>query len=52
MSEKIKEKEENLEPGEARSPYTSYTEYLGEDSKKLPDFMMDENYEFLGSEDI
>tara|TARA_B100001245_G_scaffold121696_2_gene89488 strand:+ start:1139 stop:2551 length:1413 start_codon:yes stop_codon:yes gene_type:complete len=52
MSERIKEKEENLEPGEARSPFTSYTEYLEEDSKKLPDFMMDENYEFLGSEDI
>ena len=35
MSERIKEKEENLEPGEARSPYTSYTEYLGEDSLEL-----------------
>ena len=47
MSEAIKDKD-----GVARTPDTSYTEYLEQDSKKVPDFIMEENFEFLGSEDI
>ncbi len=54
MSE-IKQNKQNLEivkNGEDRSPDTSYTEYLSQDSKKVPDFMVEENFEYLGSEDI
>ena len=54
MSE-IKQNRNNLEivkNGENRSPDTSYTEYLSQDSKKVPDFMVEESYDFLGSEDI
>ena len=54
MSE-IKQNKQNLEiikNGEGRSPDTSYTEYLSQDSKKVPDFMVEENFEYLGSEDI
>ena len=47
MSEAIKDKD-----GVERTPDTSYTEYLEQDSKKVPDFIMEENFEFLGSEDI
>ena len=43
MSEAIKDKD-----GVARTPDTSYTEYLEQDSKKVPDFIMEENFEFLG----
>ena len=54
MSE-IKQNKQNLKivkNGEGRSPDTSYTEYLSQDSKKVPEFMVEENFEFLGSEDI
>ena len=54
MSE-IKQNKQNLKivkNGEDRSPDTSYTEYLEQDSKKVPEFMVEENFEFLGSEDI
>ena len=54
MSE-IKQNKQNLKivkNGEGRSPDTSYTEYLTQDSKKVPEFMVEENFEFLGSEDI
>ena len=48
MSEAIKDKK----GGEERTPDTSYTEYLEQDSQKVPDFMIEESFEFLGSEDI
>ena len=38
--------------GDERSPDTSYTEYLEQDAKTVPEFMVEENYEYLGSEDI
>ena len=52
MSEKINDEENNGIDGSVRSPYTSYTEYLEEDAKDVPDFLMEESNEFLGSEDI
>ena len=47
MSE-IKQNKQNLKivkNGEGRSPDTSYTEYLTQDSKKVPEFMVEENFE-------
>ena len=52
MSQKVKDKDLVKKVGSARSPYTSYTEYLAEDSQKVPTFMVEENFEFLGSDDI
>ena len=54
MSEikQTKHKLEIVKNGQDRSPDTSYTEYLSQDSKKVPDFMVEENFEYLGSEDI
>lgn len=52
MSKNIKDKEPIIKRGGARSPYTSYSEFLAEDSRKVPTFMVEENFEFLGSEDI
>ena len=51
MSEIIKDKKD-MDPGSARTPDTSYTEYLHEDSKEVPKFMLDESAPYLGSEDI
>ena len=54
MSE-IKKENQKLsvvKTGDERSPDTSYTEYLMEDAKKVPEFMVEETYEYLGSEDI
>ena len=52
MSQNIKDKKPITKKGDARSPYTSYSEYLAEDSREVPAFMVEENFEFLGSEDI
>ena len=53
MSQNVKDKNTSKESrSSARSPYTSYTEYLAEDSQKVPTFMVEENFEFLGSDDI
>ena len=41
-----------IKTGDQRSPDTSYTDYLKEDAKEVPEFMVKENYEYLGSEDI
>ena len=54
MSE-IKKENQKLsvvKTGDERSPDTSYTEYLMEDAKTVPEFMIEETYEYLGSEDI
>ncbi|MBJ66271.1 MAG: (2Fe-2S)-binding protein, partial [Rhodobiaceae bacterium] len=48
MSEAIKDKKQEIQ----RTPDTSYTEYLEQDSQKVPDFMVEESFEELGSEDI
>ena len=45
MSEQLKEEKKNLNPGEARSPYKSYTEYLSEDSQKVPAVILEEHFE-------
>ena len=50
MSEVIKDK--NIKIDKQRTPDTSYTEYLSEDAKKVPDFMVEESFEDLGSDDI
>ena len=54
MSEIKKEnhKLEIVKTGDERSPDTSYSEYLDQDSQKVPDFMYDENYKYLGSDEI
>ncbi|MDG2060514.1 MAG: aromatic ring-hydroxylating dioxygenase subunit alpha [SAR86 cluster bacterium] len=52
MNQNVKDKDTVKKAGDARSPYKSYTEYLDEDSQKVPAFMVEENFEFLGSEDI
>ena len=52
MSEQLKEEKKNLNPGEARSPYKSYTEYLSEDSQKVPAVILEEHFEYLGSQDL
>ena len=41
-----------VKTGDERSPDTSYTEYLSQDSKSVPEFMVQETYDYLGSEDI
>ncbi len=51
MSEILKDKN-NLEPGAARTPDTSYTDYLDQDSKDVPKFLYEESAPYLGSEDI
>ena len=48
MSEAIKDKKQEI----PRTPDTTYTEYLEQDSQKVPDFMVEESFEELGSEDI
>ncbi len=52
MSEQLKEEKKNLNPGKARSPYKSYTEYLSEDSQKVPAVILEEHFEYLGSQDL
>ena len=52
MSKHLKEEKKNLKPGEARSPYKSYTEYLNEDSQKVPAVILEEHFEYLGSQDL
>ena len=49
MSE-IKKENQKLsvvKTGDERSPDTSYTEYLMEDAKTVPEFMVEETYEYL-----
>ena len=36
-----------IKTGDQRSPDTSYTDYLKEDAKEVPEFMVKENYEYL-----
>lgn len=43
---------ESPKPGEARCDGESYTQLLNRDSKSVPDFLHEESYRYLGSDDI
>ena len=52
MNEQLKKQKKPSKIGEARSPYKSYTEYLDEDSQKVPSLLLEEHFEYLGSDDL
>mgnify|MGYP001810208559 FL=1 len=39
-----------LKFGEARCPGPNFSDYLKDDAKPVPDFLLDEHYEYMGSE--